>query len=212
MPAGDGGPCGVAGGPDGGDDGARLALSPTQAWILGGAVFVLAGVGTFVTQYLSGAYQSPDRAVGLVAGSALVGLASALPIVVLPLLPVVRYVLERLAANGQLVLALVAVILVATSAVLGLGPQVNRLTNEWWGCAPTSEFTVVTTPAARNTADELLGAFEASTAQANDGCPTAHGFVYDAPEQPPPSRATGRRRPTARSCRGATSDLDPTSG
>jgi hypothetical protein len=166
---------------EGGDGGAPL--TPTQAWILGGAVFVLAGVGTFVTQYLSGAYQSPDRAVGLVAGSALVGLASALPIVVLPLLPVVRYVLERLAANGQLVLALVAVILVATSAVLGLGPQVNRLTNEWWGCAPTSEFTVVTTPAARNTADELLGAFEASTAQANDGCPTAHGFVYDAPEQ-----------------------------
>ena len=41
----------------------------------------------------------------------------------------------------------------------------------------------MTTPAARNTADELLGAFEASTAQANDGCPTAHGFVYDAPEQ-----------------------------
>ena len=173
----------MAVGRDSGDGGAGLALSPTQTWLLGGAVFVLAGVGTFVTQYLSGAYSSPDRTVGLVAGSALVGLASALPIVVLPLLPLVRGVLERVAANGRPVLALVVVILLVTGAILGLGPQVKRLTNEWWGCAPASEFTVVTTPAARNTADELLGAFEASTAQTNDGCPTAHGFVYDAPEQ-----------------------------
>jgi Mg-chelatase subunit ChlD len=158
-------------------------LTPAEKWFLGAAVFVLAGVGTFVTQYLSGAYQTPDRTVGLVAGSVLVGLASALPVVVGLFLPLIERLLLDAAPKWPRVLPVVGAGVIAVAAVFGLGPQVNRLTNEWWGCAPSSEFTVITTPAVRATADELLAAFEESTARANDGCPTAHGFVYDADEQ-----------------------------
>ncbi len=172
----------MSSGPDGGEGGAGVEPSPAETWTLGGVVFVLVGVGTFVTQYLSGAYESPDRTLGLVAGSALVGLASALPVVV-SLVPPVRALIDGIATAWGRGLVLVVAVLLVVSSVLGLGPQVSRLTNEWWGCAPRREFTVVTTPAVRNPADELLAAFETSTAQANDGCPTAHGFVYDAPEQ-----------------------------
>jgi Mg-chelatase subunit ChlD len=173
----------VTGRHDRGGSGSAPSVTDGQTWAVGGAVFVLAGVGTFLTQYLSGAYESPDRTAGLVAGSVLVGLASALPVVLLPLVPLVRGLLVTIATGWRWVLAVAGAASVVTAAILGLGPQVSRLTNEWWGCAPAGEFTVVTTPAVRNTADELLTAFEASTARANDGCPTAHGFVYDAPEQ-----------------------------
>jgi Mg-chelatase subunit ChlD len=156
-------------------------LSRRQTWALGGTVFVLAALGTFASQYLSGAYESPDRAVGLVIGSALVGLSSALPVVVL--LPLVQDLLKGIAENWRTALAVLLAGVVTVWAVLGLGPVAARLTNEWWGCEPRAEFTVVTTPAVRNTADDLLAAFERSTARANDGCPTGHGFVYEASEE-----------------------------
>lgn len=149
-----------------------------EKWVVAAAVFVLTGLGTFFAQYLSGAYESPDRLIGLAAASAAAGLAAALTVGAVLLVGLLRPYDRALR-----VLAYVVAVLLVVGCVAGLGPTIRRSTNETWGCDPPREFTVVTTSPVRNTADELVEAYATATALANDGCPTAHGFVYEASEQ-----------------------------